>query len=343
MRPPVNQLIALFVALWAGLVFLAAAPIRAADDAASERARSADGWIPALAVTSGFTAGFQNAAVSSDCTDPASGAPTACDPSDPSSSSILRRGDRGRELAVTPHVGGNLQLSTPALPLPPRPRLFLAVELPWHFGIARNIANAERPSFMSEPPVALESLPEDALLGAGSVTQVEAQGLAFGAGAGMSFDFEAFGRQFWLKPSAGWIRYELEVRGHIERGICHVNDAGVRNCDLDGMQPPDPSFAGFTRVISIAGSDSQWFDGVGPGLELEMETGRVGPFGVSLFAGANAYYIFGDRSVAFTTSRTIGPDTLGDPVTYNGHFSFRVHPWLYRGGLGLRFRWLGED
>ncbi len=324
-----------------------------ASSAEVSRAGTDSRWIPSFALTGGVTWGQQHAIVASDCRAPGSDPPaaTSCDPAEPGFGSELRPGDKGEDRAVTPYVGGNLQLLTPALATIGRPRLFVDVELPYHFGIDRNVAQNQRPTGLREPEGEgiTEQLDENALLGAGSRTRSEIQGLVFGASAGVSFAFEAWGRQLRLKPSAGWIRYEIDVRGRVESGIC--NNANVNHpnpnvrerdtCDLDGRNLG--MTRGFTRTVTLLADDTQWFDGVGPGLELEMDAGRFGPFGLSLFLGGEAYYLFGDRTIALSATRTIGPDTLGDPVDYHADFSLRVAPWLYRAGLGMRFSWLGDS
>lgn len=301
-------------------------------------------WIPSFAFTGGAFAGRQHATVSSYCREPGSDppAPTSCDPGEANYGSGLRPGAFDDELAATPYVGGNLSLSTPAFAAPGRPRLFASVELPYQFGIDRNVAQRQRPTGLREPdnPNVTEELDEPALLGAGSRTRSEVQGLTFGASAGLSFAFEAFGRQFRVKPSANWVRTEIDLRGRVEQGICTNRSDGRDDCDLDGIQFGAP---GFTRVITLKAHDSRWFDGVGPHLDLEMDTGRFGPYTVSLFLGGGAYYLLTDRTMAFSAARTIGPDTLGAPVDYHADFTFRVNPWLYRGGLGLRFSWVGYD
>ncbi len=346
MHAPVNRLLA----QPAGRVALASWFLLAslASSAEVNGAGADSRWIPSFALTSGITWGEQHATVASDCRAPGSDPPaaTSCDPAESSFGSELRPGDKGDDRAFTPYVGGNLQLLTPALATIGRPRLFVDVELPYHFGIDRNVAQNRRPTGLREPEGQGigEQLQENALLGAGSRTRSEIQGLVFGASAGVSFAFEAWGRRLRLKPSAGWIRYEIDVRGRVESGICN-NAVSTRpeqdTCDLDGRN--QGMTRGFTRTITLLAHDTQWFDGVGPGLELEMEAWRFGPFGVSLFLDGEGYYLFGDRTIALSAARTIGPDTLGDPVDYHADFSFRVAPWLYRAGLGIRFSWLGDS
>ena len=329
----------------ASVCLLASLAARADEPAPSLDER----WIPSFAITSGVMFGRQHASVSSDCRatgiDPPS--PASCDPVETDYGPQLRPGAFDDEQAVTPHVGGNLSLLSPVLFAPGRLRVFAGIEMPYQFGIDRNVAQRQRPTGLREPdnPNVTEALDESSLLGAGSRTASEVQGLTFGANVGVAVHFEAFGRQLRLKPAASWLREQIRVRGRVEQGIC-PNTRPPPNelrddCDLDGEQ--FPGVPGFTRVITLKADDDQWFDGVGPTLDLEMDTGRFGPYTVSLFLGAGAYYIFSDRTMAFSTQRTIGPDSLGDPVDYHADFTFRVNPWLYRAGVGLRLSWVGYD
>jgi hypothetical protein len=336
-RPRVNHLFTVCVLL---------ATFSASAQESAPRSRD-ERWIPEFAFTSGVTFGRQHATVSSDCRVPGSNPPTAttCNPGIPEYGSELRRGANDDELVTTPYVGGILSLQTPVLARLGRPRLFAGIEVPYQFGIDRNVAQKDRPNGIAEPenPEAGETLDEGALNGVGSRTRSEIKGLAFGANAGAAFSFEALGKQFRVKPSANWLRMQIGVRGRIEHGICRVVD-GLQLCDIDGIQPPgvDPPGA-FTRIITLKNHESIWLDGIGPGLELEMDTGRFGPYTVALFVGGGGYYLIGDRSLSFEAQSTLGPDPVGDAVDYHARHSFRVNPWLYRAGIGLRFAWVGYD
>ena len=90
----------------------------------------------------------------------------------------------------------------------------------------------------------------------------------------------------------------------------------------------------------------------GPGLDLEMDTGRFGPLGTSLFLGARFYRILGNRKIELSDSQSFPQEFLADgvtpadglgPVETNARFRFEVDPWNYRVGIGLRFYWLGFD
>lgn len=348
MRARVNRLLAVHAGRAGIAALLSFAQIPSIAEADSAGTGWADArWVPSFAITAGAFTGEQRAAVSSDCRAPGSDPPAAasCDPAEPGFGSELRPGDENNDDAATPYVGGSLQLATPALAVIGRPRLFAGVEIPYQFGIDRNVAQKQRPTGLEEPEEENvgETLQENALLGAGSRTRSEVQGLTFGANAGVSLAFEARGRRFRIKPSANWIRYEVDVLGRVESGIC--NNAGGSatqdTCDLDGIKPLGLANA-YTRVITLKGGESQWFEGIGPGLELEIDIRRAGPIGASLFLSGGGYYIYSDRTLAFSVTRTIGPDPVGAPVDYHADFSFRVDPWLFRAGLGIRFAWLGD-
>src|SRR5258705_251639 len=144
MRMRVNRVFPLHshCAAVAALLALSTTSIAEADSAASVDSR----WIPSFAITAGIFTGEQRAAVSSDCRAPGSDAATSCDPAEPGFGSELRPGDASKDDAATPSVGGSLQIASPALAAIGHPRLFAGVEIPYQFGIDRNIAQKQRPT-----------------------------------------------------------------------------------------------------------------------------------------------------------------------------------------------------
>jgi hypothetical protein len=202
------------------------------------------------------------------------------------------------------------------------------------------LANEGDPS-MIEPPFnpdgnqrTLDETPAAALLGKGSEVVSEVQTLGFGAGIGIAFPFEFRGRKLWVKPSAGWTRWTVDVDGVV----------------LQGLKPdPDPRlqlrfFSPLLRVVDLQKSVSQSYNAIGPGLDLELEAFRAGPLGVNVFAGGAAYRVIGDRKIAWSVVETIEQQSAEDfpDDTYTARFSYKVSPWMYRIGLGIRFQWLGR-
>ena len=112
------------VALWA---FFPTASL-AADGGALEESTQQEGedrWVPSLAITSGVTVQKQLGGAGSFIED----------------GFVPIRGlVIGDDIAVSPFVGGTLELMTPALPIPTRPRLFVSGEILPSFASDRDLA-----------------------------------------------------------------------------------------------------------------------------------------------------------------------------------------------------------
>ena len=285
----------------------------------------------------------------------------------------LRPTDEDETDAVTPFVGYTLGLSTPRLGSQPwAPRVFLSGEAITFFGPERDVAKEGSPSVLGlaegEASNAAGSSAAS-LFGVGSRTSAEVQTLGWGARLGLAFPFEFRGRRLWLKPAFGWINFEIDVEGEVVAGL------------KDDPFPAD-GFGPGIREVTLSGSSSDRFDGIGPSIELEMEAGRFGPIGVSVFANISAFHILGNRSIEFSSSLDCPAFDPGNPTggcaanilepvdlnnldvltpvldadfrygndvpledtadTYSADWSFEVDDWGYRGGLGIRFHWLGR-
>ncbi len=334
MRAPVNR----FTALFAGAALLAAASTwpspasaQAVEPGGAVRAAGEDRWVPALGLTSGVTFQQQDASVSS--RNVTTGAP-------------LRPPDSDSEWAVSPYVGGGLQLMTPTLPLPGRPRFFAGGEILPTFAASRDIAKEGDPSALKLPFIDQdgdgqtdpEEFPESAIGGVGSRTTAEIKTLVWGASAGIAFPFEVRGRHLRVKPSVGWIRYKIDIDGQVVSTAKEVPP--TPNPSPDPMNPVPP-FDPDIREINLSGSDSLTLDGIGPGLEVEMDAFRWGEFGVSLYLDSHAYRVLGKRSVGFSTAQSYPQLGVLPPATYSANWSFEADPWMYRAGVGVRFHWVG--
>ena len=353
-------------------------------------------WQPSLAVTSGVSFQVQDAQTRS--TIDQTGRPTVS-PGDV----LLEPGD-GEDWAVSPYVGVNAELMTPALP--GGIRFFVNGEYLPTFGADLDVQKNGDPSGLEVPfenysleracdpnviqsngqpgspfglgcncPYGFGCYTEEAITGAGAKTTATVARNVFGAAVGVALPFEMFGRKLMLKPSFGWIRYQVDVSGTVLRGIKSEVDTGPNS---------SPQFRGLpvTRFVKLFDSATPAFNAIGPGLELEMEVHQVGPVATSLFLDAHGYRVLGDRKVKLsdTTTRSCATDPIAipsppdQPITpiaqrvlctltspfagvdgevkpnqfgatdgvYSADWSFEVDPWLYRVGLGLRFRWTGE-
>jgi hypothetical protein len=254
---------------------------------------------------------------------------------------VLQPATDGTDLAVGPFVGGSLEVMTPALPIPTRPRLFLSGEILPTFAADRDIAVRGNPGCITGPENGAPCVKDDTSIrpisfgeaaanGQGTTTNAEIDTLVYGATAGLSFPARFFKREFRFKPSVGWIRYKVSGTGIVVDAECDPP-----NRCTDDFQGP-----GFLREATLEGSDSRTFDGIGPGLDLEMDVYRWGQLGVSLFLGAGAYHVLGDRTFSFSASQEFD-DQIGIDIA-TATWEVEVKPWMYRAHLGIRFQWVGS-
>lgn len=254
----------------------------------------------------------------------------------------IRPSASGDDLLMTPFVGGTLELMTPGLQmLPGRPRLFVRGDTQAAFGIERHIARERAPGNLppGDPLVQDANFVEDGVPGIGSETTAEVQPLAISAGAGIAFSFDLFGRRLRIKPSAEYLREEIDFTGSVVSA--QLYDTGIqefRNTNGTVIIPLRPSLF---IPVTLRGSDSKTFQGFGAGLELEMDTVRAGPFVISLFAGAQGVKLMGDREVEFSSTVQLrNTALLPNPQNVSASWSFEKDPWSYSGGIGVRFRFL---
>jgi hypothetical protein len=242
----------------------------------------------------------------------ASGTLTGSNPPQP-----VRPAASGSEPLVDPLVGGSLELMAPRLVEGlGRPRLFAHVDLSAAVGFTYDVAKEGVPDAMV-PPTA--PTPESAVLGQGSKTEAEFDPLVASSGAGLAFTSELGGWRFRVKPSFEYIRQEIQLTGVVNRAV--------------SLQPSLPATTSF-RFIRLEGRRTKAYHGIGPGLELELDAGRVSPFAMTVFVSGQAYKWLGDLDLGFTDTFT---DATG---TESASWSFRSDGWLYRGALGVRFRWV---
>jgi hypothetical protein len=293
-------------------------------------------WAPALAITSGVLVQNVSADVVSSLVRGKSFAdppvqpirPPICPPDCPpvfSENPVTSGGSR----LVPPYVGGDLELMTPgAVSLPGIPRLFAHAGAAAVFSQTLNPAKEGVPEPMRTPPGVGTGITEDTIFGQGSQTSVKNGPLAVTAGAGVAFTIDAFERRIRIKPSVEYLWEELEVSGIVQRAVALTSPA-----QANGIED--------FRLIILRDEETQAFHGVGPGLEIETDAARVGSFMASIFIGAQAYAILGDRRVEFSTSNQV-LNNSDVPVEESAAWSVEKDPWAYRAGVGLRLRWAPE-
>jgi hypothetical protein len=310
----------------------------AADGGVPVGQQGEDRWVPSLAITGGATIQKQHGFVDSVVFEGMNPNPVP-----------LQGVVEGDDLVVSPFVGASLEVMTPAIPIPTRPRPFLSGEILPTFGSDREIAVQGDPGCIKGPRLtdpcasAIETpldhtFAEDAANGQGSTTTTLVDTLVFGAKLGVAFPAQLGKRQLRIKPSVGWINYEVGAEGVVVDAACDPVDACTPVQPAGG--PPTP---GFLRDTTLTANDSGRFNGIGPGLDIEMDVVRYGPLGVSLFLGGGAYRVLGNRKIAFSASE-IFTDQISAPGTDRAvaDFEAELDPWMYRAHLGIRFEWLGN-
>lgn len=293
-------------------------------------------WVPSFAITAGFTGQKEQTGF---------GASSIKEGANPTFSP-LREPVVGDDTAVTPFVGGAFELMTPTLPITTRPRFFVGAEILPTFAPGRDVAGQGDPGCVRGPePKSVCAVDEDGsrrrpfgeTAANGTGTRVEARigTMVYGAHIGVAFPFEFVERQFRVKPSFGWINFKVSGLGVVVDAACDPESACTPFTPILG-QPPDP---GFLREVQISVRNSQRLNGIGPGLDLEMDTGQFGPFGVSLFIGGRAYIILDDRKISFEGSQTFNDQIGNDEVV--GRFEIEIDQWMYRAHVGIRFQFIG--
>jgi hypothetical protein len=312
------------------------------EHGAGRRSKQAgeDRWVPSFAILSGVTVQEQHGSASSFLQEGASATPI-----------VLQPGAEGHDTTVSAFVGASLELMSPALPIPTRPRFFVSAEILPTFGADRDLALDGDPNCVRGPlpndPCASEEdgtrrrlYDEEAINGEGSKTTATVDTLAFGATAGIAFPLQFGERQIRIKPLIGWINYKVEAEGLVVDAECPAENP-LFGCTAYTPNLNNPPIPGFLREVTLTGKESKRFNGIGPGLDVEVDTARVGPVGAAIFLGARAYYVPGDRRITFGTTETFD-DVFGNDVAF-GNFEVKVDPWIYQAHIGIRFLWLGTD
>lgn len=308
-------------------------------------------WVPGFGFSSGvFAQNAEGSVTSSNVRYTLTSFPVGLPPQFPPFTRVvsepLSPSASGDDLFVTPFVGLSTEMMTPGLQgVPGRPRLFVHGDVSISFSATRFVAKDGVPeSGLAIPPDLATSPPGDAqpgtlgaqIDGQGSSTTGTVKTLVVSAGLGSAFTISVGERWLRIKPSVEYFREEIEVEGLVARLIQTNQGSGSRN------PPVNPHFVYPTPILE--GSVTKTYYGIGPGLEVEMDAARAGPFMLSLFTSGQAYRMLGDRDIEFEDSTTMNDPALNpNPQTASAKWTFHPHAWTYRGGVGLRFRWLPED
>jgi hypothetical protein len=274
-------------------------------------------WVPSFALIGGL--GAQRVQGSLGTSDVIGDPVTAPLPPNPPQPIVPGTPQTGRSRMMTPWVGISAELMTPSwTPLVGDPRLFGHADVGYALGPAYNLPNIGNPGpFATAPQVT--SIVTAAITGQGGRTTMEVGGLWVTAGAGIAFTFEVKERAIRIKPSVEYLREELEISGLVRRAVA----------------PPSgnsPNLSDF-RAITLATDATRVYHGIGPGIDLELDTRRTGPFVLSVFLSAKAWNFPDNTEKTFTSVNEYGEQAV---------FSVLKNDWAFAGALGLRFRWVPE-
>jgi hypothetical protein len=238
---------------------------------------------------------------------------------------------------MTPYAGLSLEIMTPSwLKIL---RGFAHLDVSYTFGPEYNIPSSGNPGPFVNGNTNTEpgTLVQGTILGQGSRTTPLVQPLQVTAGAGVAFTMRAWDRILRIKPSVEYLREEIQLKGLVRRA--------VRVDPTPTVGTPNDSFF---RTVNLAGESSHVYHGLGPGLEVEVETGRAGPFKVALYASAKAWKFLNNDPQNFEV-RNEDPIYCPPPPpgqvncsSESAAFGFTKDDWAYGANLGIRFRWVPE-
>jgi hypothetical protein len=159
--------------------------------------------------------------------------------------------------------------------------------------------------------------------GQGSRAKAQVKRLVLSGGGGVAFSLDLFERRIRIKPSFEYLREEIDLIGSVRRVVKLTQTVNPRQ-----PQPLD----GFRQVV-LATSGEQTLEAIGPGLEIEADTLRLGPFLLSVYAAGRGYHFLEKLDETLTAT-----NEFGESATW----TFEGESWAWRGGVGLRFRLISE-
>ncbi len=283
-----------------------------------------DRWLPAVLVVAGYS--FQDVGATVRSGD-------LMGPSFVNSTNPIRPPASGHDLMTTPDVGLGFELMTPTLAGSSWvPRVFHHAIVSGAFGPYRDVAKEGTIEDLAVDPD-ITNPRDNNVTGQGSRTRVQMDKLVLRAGTGVAWPVEAFGRNLRVRLSLEYVRQVMNVEGAVRRAVCDVsNGAPVPMCGAIGVDNGGGGIDDF-REIDLRKDKQKALHGLGPGLELEADAGRLGSIVPSLSIGVQAYRFLGDRDLKFYTQNEYGE---------TARFTFEQEPWAIRAGVGVRFRWIPE-
>jgi hypothetical protein len=300
----------------------AAAEVDADRPSSEEVIRREARWIPGLSVQTGFLAEQRNGYVDS----------------------IERGAQVGDSTALFGLFGASVDLASPEIPgMPISTRFFARADVSVSFDEKESLASEGDPGDpIRDPDANLEGGPVGGILGTGTTLRVQAEPLILSAGMGLTFTTEIAERAVRIKPSLEWQYQRDEIY--------------LRFADIES-EGPNPEQCGPCRATAFQSQTTKGFHSLGPGVEIDVDSGRIGDFRISVFSQFRALGIVGDREAYLdatgawytrTVERINGQNVVTSIEPADGRADttvvsrYRREPWSFFAAAGVRIVWEPE-
>lgn len=308
MSPPVFQTLLATSATITGLFF---ASVAFAETGVGGRDAKDDRWVPSFSLYMAGLPEHRRASADSEVTP------------DQDSESVGFPWSIGSEVGLASPVIGSSRW---------KPRLTL------HAGGGYVLDGTDPVSTNEDPggfPTQNPSIPDPSSYGnQGTAVRAQAKPWVLTAGVGALFEFEAFERTIFVRPSLEWM-----YRKDTIEAVLGVVEGQV-------LVPPNSDCANYCDILFIQAQTEKGYHSLGGGLEAAVEGGRLGDFVMRFFLSGRIYGILGDRKTAISPvgtwvgddgQPTLRPDTQ---TAFNARYEREtVH---YRFGVGMQFFWQPE-
>ena len=242
-------------------------------------------------------------------------------------------------------LGGSAEIATPRIDfIPARPRLFAHADLFYSLDSDESITNESKPGDpITDLSIQLENnAAVSGAIGTGTSLRSQSEPLILSGGLGLSFETELAGRRLRIKPSLEWMFQRDEFR----LDFAHVETVG-----FDPLRCTPRC-----RAVSTSNQETEGFHSLGPGLEVELDTGRMGDFTLSIFTQFRALRILGDRKFDIQATGSWFTRTLTNPpvreivsidpapgrADSTATSTYRRDPWGFYAAAGIRILWNPE-
>jgi len=237
----------------------------------------------------------------------------------------------GEGLGLPWTVGGSLEVASPVVLDGPVPtRLFVHAGAGGVFDSDDPVTSTGDPG---SPPFESSTLPApESIENVGAAVRAQAKPWQLSGGVGAAFEFEAFDRTVYLRPSLEWMYRRDTIRAILGGG------------ENEDPNPPPPNFlCNPCRTLFIDAQREKGYHSLGAGLAAELDGARSEDFELRFFASLAAFHILGDRTADLSPTgtwvRSDGQPTTRVPPETVFVTEYKREAWHYRFGVGVRLVW----